>query len=54
VTANPSFRGDTEHRTWNLEIPGLALARHPENDSLFELGFTARGDYIAPTTFGTD
>src|SRR6202012_868728 len=24
-----SFRGDAKHRTRNLEIPGLALARHP-------------------------
>ena len=24
-----SFRGDAQHRTRNLEIPGLALARHP-------------------------
>jgi hypothetical protein len=26
----PSFRGDAKHRTRNLEIPGLALTRHPE------------------------
>jgi hypothetical protein len=25
----PSFRGDAKHRTRNLEIPGLALTRHP-------------------------
>src|SRR5260370_1760581 len=25
----PSFRGDAEHRTRNLEIPGLVLAHHP-------------------------
>src|SRR6185312_16360387 len=24
-----SFRGDAKHRTRNLEIPGLPLARHP-------------------------
>jgi len=24
-----SFRGDAKHRTRNLEIPGLALARQP-------------------------
>jgi hypothetical protein len=25
----PSFRGDAEHRTRNLEIPGLVLTHHP-------------------------
>jgi hypothetical protein len=25
----PSFRGDAEHRTRNLEIPGLRLTAHP-------------------------
>jgi len=24
-----SFRGDAQHRTRNLEIPGLVLAHHP-------------------------
>jgi hypothetical protein len=24
-----SFRGDAEHRTRNLEIPGLVLTHHP-------------------------
>jgi hypothetical protein len=28
-TAWPSFRGDAEHRTRNLEIPGLVLTHHP-------------------------
>src|SRR5258707_8455471 len=27
--SSPSFRGDAKHRTRNLEIPGLALTRHP-------------------------
>jgi len=26
----PSFRGDAEHRTRNLEIPGLVLRTIPE------------------------
>jgi hypothetical protein len=30
-----SFRGDAEHRTRNLEIPGLVLTHHP--------GMTASG-----------
>jgi hypothetical protein len=25
----PSFRGDAQHRTRNLEIPGLVLTHHP-------------------------
>jgi hypothetical protein len=27
--SGPSFRGDAEHRTRNLEIPGLVLTHHP-------------------------
>jgi hypothetical protein len=26
---SPSFRGDAQHRTRDLEIPGLVLAHHP-------------------------
>jgi hypothetical protein len=29
VIQTPSFRGDAKHRARNLEIPGLALTRHP-------------------------
>src|SRR5579872_1124612 len=29
ILVQPSFRGDAEHRTRNLEIPGLVLAHHP-------------------------
>src|ERR1700733_6308764 len=31
IAANPapSFRGDAQHRTRNLEIPGLVLSDHP-------------------------
>src|SRR5438045_6027928 len=29
LSSAPSFRGDAKHRTRNLEIPGLALSRHP-------------------------
>jgi hypothetical protein len=44
----PSFRGDAKHRTRNLEIPGLALTRHP--------GMTAsrltRNDRLEPSCLG--
>jgi hypothetical protein len=30
ATQTPSFRGDAQHRTRNLEIPGLVLRTIPE------------------------
>jgi hypothetical protein len=30
VVYSPSFRGDAQHRTWNLEIPGSMLRIAPE------------------------
>jgi hypothetical protein len=30
AVVSPSFRGDAEHRTRNLEIPGLVLRTIPE------------------------
>jgi hypothetical protein len=30
VISHPSFRGDAQHRTRNLEIPGLVLRTIPE------------------------
>jgi hypothetical protein len=30
VISTPSFRGDAQHRTRNLEIPGLVLRTIPE------------------------
>jgi hypothetical protein len=32
-SSKASFRGDAQHRTRNLEIPGLVLSLHPGNDA---------------------
>jgi hypothetical protein len=48
----PSFRGDAEHRTRNLEIPGLVLTHHPGMTKSgllgrFRLGSLSYGGQVA-------
>src|SRR6478609_6854871 len=35
LNPGPSFRGDAQHRTRNLEIPGLVLTHHPGMTACF-------------------